>query len=1097
VNGLKTMRRTWALTLLLTGALAGQASAQDTSTMSLPSTGVTQDTAVPTRQLQLEVSVPASATSVLVFVPLSEAQAVVPGSVTFAGQQIDDASVRVSALGAYLTLPAGNGTLSLTLTGLGPDAATPTAALQVRYGQGRSETLQGMVSTSDFALAKPLSGAVPERNAVIRSPQDKLSLRDRTSVNVSIDLPLNAAPGDGLKVNGVLVPETRIGKRTLYQDGHSRYDYVAVPLQVGQNRLTAYGDTVTITAAGPAGGLSVTPRGTLVADGSTPLVFDLNVLDAEGNLADVPSVSVVTTGSEPSEIDSDAQQSGYQVQVTRGRATLTLRPLSVPGPVKLTFDVNGHTVTALYPVQAGGGTVIIAHAGGAISGGLPGTASFQGAASIEAPVADGKLYVAADSQGVNKVTPPFSRYGAYGDASIGSQPLSAQGKFAAKYVSPQVMVSYGQDAALDPVFGVHTGADGLNLETVGDTRFGASLTQLPGNQLTAVLIPNGTRLLNLPGALIPGSETLVLVTSDGSTELSRRTLVRGAEYVTDDNGLIEFPAPFLPVDAQGHQQRLLVSYRSPDQSGTSSTTAGVHLTRHLDLGNASTLDVSAGALLQSGVPAFGVHATLLAPQGGADVLIGASGGALLEVVSGTYAQGKTSASLSFRNEGAGYTGPGAGSPGLNVNAAATYALSPNFALKATASGSQALTTAQDGTVVQNGTVSAAFGVAYTSAPWRAELLARRNFTASLFGLQGLVGYSAGGYDLAVSHAQDFGGTVQNPGQSLTAVTATVPVGSEVKFGVTVTRDWHSGVTQAGLALTGTRAGVTYVAGYDLPSDGGTLGRARLAATTSIPLAKGLYGDLAAGVSTDTGLNGSLGATLRYQDTVTRADGSVGGTQATLGADATFSPAGSTFDVKGVITVSYGLEWTYGADLLSTFGTGSASGTRAGINVAWRGDSASALGYLRYRSGAFGVDGLTAELNLEQRPDFRRRETRIQDVQDAAVNPALALRTRRVELRESFAAAVPLGGAAPTLQGLGLARYWATDRLAFGVQGGALYQPGADLASLFGVEASYAFLPGWALTAGYNVLGFDSNLGNQPTKKGVYLKLDLMLDEVKK
>ena len=77
------------------------------------------------------------------------------------------------------------------------------------------------------------------------------------------------------------------------------------------------------------------------------------------------------------------------------------------------------------------------------------------------------------------------------------------------------------------------------------------------------------------------------------------------------------------------------------------------------------------------------------------------------------------------------------------------------------------------------------------------------------------------------------------------------------------------------------------------------------------------------------------------------------------------------------------------------------------------------------------------------------------------------------------------------------RVRATDRLAFGIQGGLAYQPGADLAALFGVEASYSFLPGWALTAGYNILGFESNLGNQPTKQGVYLKLDLMLDEVKK
>ncbi len=46
---------------------------------------------------------------------------------------------------------------------------------------------------------------------------------------------------------------------------------------------------------------------------------------------------------------------------------------------------------------------------------------------------------------------------------------------------------------------------------------------------------------------------------------------------------------------------------------------------------------------------------------------------------------------------------------------------------------------------------------------------------------------------------------------------------------------------------------------------------------------------------------------------------------------------------------------------------------------------------------------------------------------------------------------------------------------------------------YGVEGSVRALPGTWLTAGYNFAGFDG-IGNQYTKPGSYVRLDVTLDE---
>lgn len=1100
--------------LVLGSAVLGRAGAQDTLELplTLPAPETVNEAPGPAVVQELTLSGPQNAVATVVAQKLPAGVSYQPGSATLEGQPLPDP--RVGADGTlYFDLrgpPAG--LLHFLLDGLTPEMTLPSAGLRVRYPGGLSEVLQGELSEQDLAAAHLLNAAVPERDGVIRAPQDGLELRSRRTVNVTVDVPPDPAGGEPvtsgvLSVNGTPVPDSRVGTRTLYSDGKVRLLYIAVPLDIGDNRISALGDTVHVVSAGPAARLKITPRGEQLADGSSPLVYDLDVRDALGNPADLPSVSLTVAGSEPLDPDADPNQSGQQVRIVDGRATLQLRPLSLPGNVTLTFDVNGQKQVQAFRVGGDGKTLTIAHGGVQLSGG---ELSVQGEVSVETPVLGGKLYVAANTAGINQAPLPYSRHPAYGDASVQSQPLKAIGQVAARLELPSLHAEYGQDAAVDPVFGVHTGADGLNAETRGDTRFSVSVTPLPGDQTTLTLTPDGTRVLRLPGASVVGSETLLLVTSQGGVEVSRRALVRGTDYVLGQDGLIEFPAPLLPFDEAGNDLRLQATYRSGQPGGGNMGLAvGASVTRDFVLGDLPPVtvlattsatspigaasqtgsapvypvrgSVSAGGLLQSGVAAFGVHLQLKSEELGVDALFANAGG-FYGSLSGSYRTGPLQTSLALRAESSDYQGPGAGSPGLSVNAAASYALTPRFGVKLSGSlGRSGSATLSSGAVSGSGdlqTAVVAAGVTYSGAPFRAELLLRKNFVAGGgVGVQGLLGYARGGNELTLSHAQDFGA-----GMSLSMLTATTALSPELKLGATLSRDWRLGKLNAGIILTGARAGVNYVASYDLPNEGGSLGRGRLAATTSIPLGPGLSSDLSASVSTDAGLTGSLGVTLKFQDP---------GTQASVGADASLSPQGSKFDVKAVATLSYGQGWSLSGDGLSEFGSAAATGHRYGLGLAWRGEMVSALGYLRYRSGSFGEDRLSAEVSAEERPDWRSEAER----DPALIGPKLPVR-QSLQLRQSVAVGVPLGGAKPTLLGLGSAAYWLTDSLSLGGHLGALYQPGSPLGTVLGVEASYLPLPGLSVTAGYNFRGVASDLGSQPTRQGVYLRLDLMADEVR-
>ncbi len=74
-------------------------------------------------------------------------------------------------------------------------------------------------------------------------------------------------------------------------------------------------------------------------------------------------------------------------------------------------------------------------------------------------------------------------------------------------------------------------------------------------------------------------------------------------------------------------------------------------------------------------------------------------------------------------------------------------------------------------------------------------------------------------------------------------------------------------------------------------------------------------------------------------------------------------------------------------------------------------------------------------------------------------------------------------------------YYLNDFIGVGVAGRAIYQPSSNYSAYsFGLEGSLRALPGTWVTLGYNAIGFDGISGNISTRKGLYLRLDLMLDE---
>ncbi|KEF33453.1 hypothetical protein RDMS_12295 [Deinococcus sp. RL] len=1047
--------RTLALltALLLVGPASAQAAGESGPTP--PPVGAAPEQRTSTVLLPFDVP-PQARELVLAHLPPAGAE-YLPGSSRLDGRPVPDP--RRGASGTlYWVLPAQErGVLSYELTHAAPLGALAAPALQVRLSGDRQEVLMGRLDAADLAGAAPLApqGEIFAENAgAIKLPLAGSVIRLRDRISVTVEAPLGERPV--LTVNGTPVGEDRIG--TDVQDGGrgvQRLTYVGVPLRPGPNLLRFGAEEITVSLAGPTAQVEVTPI-SLVADGSTPLRLRVRTLDAFG-IPSGQSTLTVRPNLEPRLPDAAPSEAGYQVRLEDGEGVLELQPQATPTGLRLDLLLGETVLTRRFEVTPDrsrvGVGVLSATLGLDGSLNLAEDLTWQARGYVETPVGAGKLYAAADKDGLPLTTDPTVRSPVYGDAGTEAIPLQGRDPVAAVYDHPAFQVAYRRSPVPVDVLPVGEGFTGLTAVTRSNPTVSGFVAGVPGDRVSgAEVIPDGTRILRLPNtSLAPDSETLEVVTRERPTgkELERRRLVRNVDYLLDSQtGIVTLLRPLDRVDAGFNDVLVLASYR------LSTATAGRTLAYGVQVkGEGEGYTLGAAAVHLDGKTTFGVRGTYDNGTTRAEARVAYSGGVQASADLATRF-GDDTATFKVRYQDAGYAGLAPFSVGLNVSGGYVARLGQNLSAGLDAEYRRAPT-------AQGGSVTARAD--YRFAPFRVGGGLKYAF-GDTSGLGAVIsaGYARSPLDVDVTHTQPLTGNLE----TTTAFSVRYRLTDQVTLGFRDHVTWGKGHVAA-LTLDTTLGGTTYAVGYELPTASGEGNRARFGVATTLPL----------GERTIVALRGSAlydvpkaeaevtaGADLNY-----RADtfGVTAGTDLIYrgGAFGTVLRAGVTGSVTEHLTLS--------ADGLAEFGLGK-NGQRFSLGYAYRNNALNSLGYVRYVQGtlAGGNPALSAGASAEYR------------------QPAWAVRggvDTRTLLNDpgSFTAQGYLGGTA-----------YLTERFGIGAWGRMLTQPATGTTQLgYGLEGSVRALPGTWLSAGYNFAGFEGlpSAGTY-TKRGLYLRLDLTVDE---
>ncbi|MFC4427850.1 DUF11 domain-containing protein [Deinococcus navajonensis] len=931
-------------------------------------------------------------------------------------------------------------------------------ALLSRFPGDRQEAIAGRVDLKDLTGAQALTqtAQVTENDGAIKLPLQGSVIRIRDRVSIVVEHPLGeAAPG--LTVGGQPVGNDRIGQTTEDPErGVVRLTYVGVPVQPGPN-VIAYGDArVTVQRAGPTARVEVTPV-SLVADGSTPLRLKIRTLDAFGNLSN-PGTLTVRTNLETRVADASSSEAGYQVRLADGEGVLELQPQ--PSPTSLTLDVvQGEAVKRYtYEVKPDDHRVGV----GLISAtvGLDGNfnvqddVSWQARATYEGPLAGGKLYVAADKDGLPTDRNTLQRYASYGDNSVENVPLQGMDPVALTYDHPNFRVQYRRSALPISVLPLGEQLTALTAYSKSNPQVSGFVAAVPSDRVTGErLTPQGNRLLRLTrGNVAEGSETLELLTLERGSgkELGRVTLVRNADYQLDPTtGIITLARALDAVDAALNDVVVLASYRLANAADQRKLAYGGQVKY---TGQNFTVGVAAVSLDDR--LTFGARATYDNGTTRADGLLAVSGGVQVSADFGTrFGAAALSAKVRYQDEG--YAGLAPLTPGLSAGATLTAPITTRLTAALDAEYHAPASGESGGSVTARAD--------YRLAPFSVGAGLRYAFgdTEGLGAVLG-AGYHQGLVDVDVSHTQPLSGALKPE----TSVTTRYRVSKDLTLGFTDKVTWGIGHAAA-LTLDSAIGNVNYAVAYELPNASGQGNRARFGVSTSLPLTENLTAGLRASATYAVGtgqLEAGAGADLHY-----KGEGYV----ATSGTDVTYGAQGFGVVVRAGISGSLSENLNLTADGLVEFGAGK-NGQRAAVGYAYRSRNFNSLGTVRYVNGtlAGGQPELSSNLSAEYRQS------------NYAVRGALDTRTLLLD-QASFTAQASLSGT-----------YYLTDRLGLGAWGRMITQPGTGTTEYgYGLEASYRALPGTWVTAGYNPQGF-TGIGTSATytKPGVYVRLDLTLDE---
>ncbi|OLV19012.1 DUF11 domain-containing protein [Deinococcus marmoris] len=1025
-----------------------------------------------TSVVSLPFDAPAQAREIVIAHAIPEGASFVAGSSRLDGQPIADP--RRGASGTlYWTLPGSQnntvmrGSITYTLAHAGALPELPAPALLARYGGERSEVLQGRVDAGDLATAAALSAPeqLSENAGAVKLPLAGSDVRIRDRISVVVELPVGTQ--SDLSVNGTVIGADRIGQTT--EDGPrgvTRLTYVGVPLNIGPNVLTFAGQSVTVNRVGPTAKIEVLPE-SLIADGSTPLRLKVRVLDAFGRLSSQSSVTL-RSSLEPRTPDANSTEADYQLRLTDGEGVLELQPQASPTILKLDLLQGANITRQTFAVTPGAGRVGVGMVSATL--GLDGTLNLnedlkvQARASYEGPLAGGKIYLAADKDGLPTERDTLKRYSLFGDSSVESVPLQGSGPVAVEYDHPAFHAQYRRAALPIDVLPVGEQFTALSANTKGNPLVSGFVALVPEARVKDERVtPENTRILRLKnGDISPGSETLEVVTLEQTTgkELGRVRLLPNLDYQLDrSTGIVTLTRALDRVDGLLNDVVVLASYRLENENSQRKLAYGAQA------GYAGkNYSVGVAAVSLDSVVTFGARARYANGDTRADGLLAYSGGmqASLDANTRLGGSGLSGGNLGFkvRYQSAGYAGLTAFAPGLTVGGSYDAKVTSN--VRALVDGKYHRTpTATD--ITQGGSVSARAEVALS--PFSVGGGLKVGFGDQ----QGLSAIASAGYhraplDVDVVHTQSLSSSgVGGVQKAETNIGVRYRIG-KVTLGITDKVTWGVGQTAA-LTLDSTLGRTNYAVAYDLPTAGGQGNRARFGVTTTLPLnartGLGLRGSAVYDIASSKTELGA-GADLNYKsDTVS----------ATAGTDLILNDKGFGVVIRAGVAGQLTPKLTLSADSLAEFGAGK-GGLRAAVGYAYRNSAFNSLGTLRYVNGSLA--GNKPELSGNLSAEYRQ--------------PVWAVRggvDTRTLLNDpgSFTAQAALGGTA-----------YIGERFGMGAWGRVLTQPSTGTTQAgYGLEASVRALPGTWLTAGYNLAGFEG-IGNQYTKKGAYVRLDLTLDE---
>ena len=1029
--------------------------------------------------ISLPFDVPRETEQVTIGQALPEGATLVPGSSRLDGRPVAD-PVRGPSGQFYWVLPAptGNGTeqgaairgvLSYDLSHTDALGAVPAASLQVSLRGSRTETLQGQFDAKDLlsATAVKASAVQEENEGAIKLPASGTVFRIRDRISVTVEAPQGVIPP--LTVNGVAVSDDSIGTNT--QDGVrnvQRLTYVGVPIKPGANVLRFLDQEITVYLVGATAKVELTPLA-LTADGSSPLRVKVRTLDAAGKLTSQPTVTV-RTNLEPRLPDADPSEAGYQVKLTDGEGLLELQPQA--SPVTLTVDVvRGESLQAYkYEVVPDRSRVGVGVVSATV--GLDGSfqaqddLTWQARGSFEGPVGSGKLYVAADKDGLPTDRNTLVRNPVYGDASVESVPLQGIDPVAFSYDHPNFRVAYRRSSLPIDVLPVGEELTALTAYSKTNPQVSAFVALVPEDRVVnRPLTPEGTRILHLPDTGITlGSETLELVTleRDSGKELLREKLVRNVDYVLDPrSGVVTFNRAIDRLDAQLNERLVYASYRLDNPLGKRRAVYGAQVKT---VGKNYMAGVA--AVQMDGQTTFGAKASYEQGNFRANALLAYSGGVQASAEVSTVLAANHDLNFRVRYQQESYAGLAPFTPGLVVSGKYTGRLSQRLSVVADAEyrdlPAPRQSDVENAGHTRGGNVTAR--AVYQLKPFTVGAGVSYAFGDQHgLGLVGSVGYQQGPVSVDVVHTQPVSGNLRPS----TDITSRFKVRENLTLGLTDKVTW--GVGQAAALTLDTKAGnVNYAVGYELPTASGAGNRARFGATTTLPLNRNTALNLRGNTLYDVGkkaLEVGTGADINYKsDRVS----------ATAGTDVSYqSEKGFGVVLRAGVTGSVSDELTLNAGGVAELGQGR-SGQRLDVGYAYRGRQFSSLGYGRYVNGSLA--GGQPELSFGVSAEYRQPTW--------AVRGGVESRTK-LDDRDSF-----------TIQGsLGVTSYL-SDHFAVGAWGRALSQLGSQTTMYgYGVEGSVRALPGTWLTAGYNFKGFDG-LENPATytRQGAYVRLDLTLDE---